>query len=308
DEDLAQEGETEAETAVAPETVELATALDATTSADGDNASAATEISSAVTYAVTPAEQRQLGLHEQRLQAVMEVVRAAGAHSLADLGCGEGRLLALALRERSLARIFGMDVSSVALARARRRLHYDDLPPSQRQRIEIAQGSLLYRDKRLENFDVAALVEVIEHLDTPRLSAMERVVFAHARPRRVVITTPNREYNIHWEALGDEHLRHGDHRFEWTRTECAAWAARVAAAYGYSYTHTDLGPLETDQEHDIGAPSQMVVFDRLDGPVAGDAGEGVSAIAVERQPETTVGVADVADAVDAVERVEGDET
>ena len=130
----------------------------------------------------------------------MAAIRAAGARSLADLGCGEGKLLALALKERRLTRILGMDVSSVALARARRRLHLDTLPPAQRQRIEVAQGSLLYRDQRLAGFDAASLVEVIEHLDPPRLAAMERVIFQHARPRRVIVTTPNREYNAHWEA------------------------------------------------------------------------------------------------------------
>ncbi len=87
------------------------------------------------------------GLHEQRLAAVMEAVRACGARSLADLGCGEGRLLALALKEPSLSRIFGMDVSSSALARARRRLRLETLPEAQRKRIEVAQGSLLYRDR-----------------------------------------------------------------------------------------------------------------------------------------------------------------
>ncbi|MGZ3680983.1 MAG: 3' terminal RNA ribose 2'-O-methyltransferase Hen1, partial [Ktedonobacterales bacterium] len=112
------------------------------------------------------------GLHEQRLQAVMAAVRDAGARSLADLGCGEGRLLSLAMQERSLTRILGIDVSTFALARARRRLHLDTLPETQRQRIEVVQGSLLYRDRRLEGFDVAALVEVIEHLDVPRLGAM----------------------------------------------------------------------------------------------------------------------------------------
>jgi 3' terminal RNA ribose 2'-O-methyltransferase Hen1 len=201
------------------------------------------------------------GLHEQRLAAVMEAVRACGARSLADLGCGEGRLLALALKERSLARIFGMDVSSAALARARRRLRLETLPEARRRRIEVAQGSLLYRDRRLDGFDAAALVEVIEHLDAPRLGAMERVVFAHARPRRVIVTTPNREYNVRWEALGAERMRHRDHRFEWTRAECQAWAERVAAANGYTATRQEIGPVDAE----LGAPSQMVVFDRVDG-------------------------------------------
>lgn len=201
------------------------------------------------------------GLHEQRLVAVMEMIRASGAQSLVDLGCGEGKLLALAVKEQRLSRIFGVDVSSAELARARQRLHLDTLPDAQKRRIMVTQGSLLYRDARLEGFDAAALVEVIEHLDPPRLAAMERVVFEHARPKRVIVTTPNREYNAHWKSLGMERLRHGDHRFEWTRAECQAWAERVASSYGYTVARQDIGPVDAE----LGAPSQMIVFDRHSG-------------------------------------------
>jgi hypothetical protein len=123
---------------------------------------------------------------------------------------------------------------------------------------------LLYRDDRLAGFDAAVLVEVIEHLDAARLDAMERVVFEHARPRRVIVTTPNREYNVHWEALGTERMRHADHRFEWTRAECRSWAERVAATHGYTMAWQDVGPVEEA----LGAPSQMVIFDRVEGPRA----------------------------------------
>ena len=200
------------------------------------------------------------GLHEQRLNAVMAAIREAGARSLADLGSGEGKLLRLALKERSIERMLGMDVSSQALAIASRRLHLDRMPPLERKRIELVHGSLLYRDRRLEGFDVAALVEVIEHLDAPRLGAMERVVFEHARPRRVIVTTPNREYNVRWEDVGERRLRHVDHRFEWSRAECQAWAERVAATYRYRFSRQELGPADPE----LGAPSQLVIFDRLD--------------------------------------------
>jgi 3' terminal RNA ribose 2'-O-methyltransferase Hen1 len=203
---------------------------------------------------------KTLHLHQQRLDSVIEAVRAANATSLVDLGCGEGRLLTLALKERGLKRILGIDVATSSLSRARRYLHLDDMPPAQRERIEVVQGSLLYRDKRLEGFDVAALVEVVEHLDPPRLGAMERVVFAHARPRRVIVTTPNREYNAHWEALGAEKLRHRDHRFEWTRAECQEWAGRVGKQFGYSAEWREIGPADES----LGAPSQVVIFDRQD--------------------------------------------
>ncbi|HEX6819255.1 MAG TPA: 3' terminal RNA ribose 2'-O-methyltransferase Hen1 [Ktedonobacterales bacterium] len=201
--------------------------------------------------------ERAIGLHEQRLRAVMAAVRECGARSLVDLGCGEGRLLAMALQESSLGRIFGMDVSTRALADARRRLHLDTLSDTQRRRIEVAQGSLLYRDRRLEGFDAAALVEVIEHLDPTRLETMERVVFGHAYPRRVILTTPNREYNARWKSLPAGDLRHADHRFEWTRAECADWAARISTRYGYAFRHEPIGP----EEEGIGAPSQLVVLD-----------------------------------------------
>jgi 3' terminal RNA ribose 2'-O-methyltransferase Hen1 len=204
--------------------------------------------------------ERAMGLHEQRLNAAIAAAREIGARSLVDLGCGEGRLLELTLREHQLTRILGLDVSSVALGRARRRLRLDTLPDAQRRRIDIAQGSLLYRDQRLDGFDMAAMIEVIEHLDAPRLGAMERVVFQHARPRRVVVTTPNREYNVRWEALGSERLRHGDHRFEWTRAEGRTWAERTAATYGYRVTQQELGPTDPD----LGAPTQLIIFDRLD--------------------------------------------
>jgi 3' terminal RNA ribose 2'-O-methyltransferase Hen1 len=203
------------------------------------------------------AEDEQPGLHEHRLLAVMDAVRECGATSLADLGCGEGRLLDLAHREPQLTRILGMDVSPVALARARRRLHYDEFSPTEQARLTITQGSLLYRDARLADFDAAALVEVIEHLDPPRLRAFEHVIFAHARPRRIIITTPNREYNARF---GDQtRLRHGDHRFEWTRAEGRAWAEHIAATHPYRFIQAELGPVDSD----LGAPSQMFIFDRL---------------------------------------------
>jgi SAM-dependent methyltransferase len=203
--------------------------------------------------------QREPGLHEQRLAAVMSAVREVGATSLADVGCGEGRLLALALAEPRLKRILGLDVSMRALAA--RRLRLERMPPAQRARIVVAQGSVLYRDQRLEGFDALALVEVIEHLDAARLGAMERVVFGYARPRRVVLTTPNREYNAVWESLAEGALRHEDHRFEWTRAQCQAWAERVALTYGYVARREEVGPMDAA----LGAPSQIVVLDRADG-------------------------------------------
>ncbi len=195
-------------------------------------------------------------LHSQRLGAVMAVLRQVGARRVLDLGCGEGKLLKLLLQDRSIEKIVGMDVSYRALEIAQNRLNLDHLPARQKERITLLHGALTYRDKRLEGYDAAAVVEVIEHLDLARLAAFERVLFEFARPAVVVITTPNSEYNVKFSDLPAGKFRHKDHRFEWSRAEFQAWATQVAERFGYSARFLPVGP----EDPLVGAPSQMGVF------------------------------------------------
>ena len=198
-----------------------------------------------------------LRLNDQRLEAVVAALNEAGPKSVVDLGCGEGKLLELLLEDKSFARIVGMDVSYRTLEIAQRRLNFERLPPRQRDRIELIHGSLMYRDNRLAGFDAATIVEVIEHLDAPRLAAFERVVFECARPRTVIVTTPNIEYNVRFETLPAGKLRHKDHRFEWTRREFQEWAEDVARRFGYTVRFVPVGP----EDHEVGSPTQMGVFE-----------------------------------------------
>ena len=202
--------------------------------------------------------ERSISLNEQRLGSVLAVLKASAATRVLDLGCGEGRLLQALLKERQFAEIVGMDVSHRALEIARDRLHYDRLPPVQKERVRLLHGSLIYRDQRLAGFDAAAVVEVVEHLDPPRLAAFERVLFECAKPKSIVITTPNREYNVKWETLPAGKFRHRDHRFEWTRGEFQEWANRVAERFGYNVRFLPVGP----EDSAAGSPTQMGVFER----------------------------------------------
>ncbi len=197
-------------------------------------------------------------LWEQRIGAVLAILRSAGAKSVVDLGCGEGNLLKPLLGDSQFERLLGMDVSWRSLEIARRRLHFDHLPPAQRQKIDLIHGSLLYRDQRLSGFDAAIVVEVIEHLDPPRLAAFERVVFEYAQPRTVVITTPNAEYNTLFPTLPAGKFRHKDHRFEWTRQEFSNWSAAIQNRFGYQTRFLPVG----DEHESVGAPTQMGVFTR----------------------------------------------
>lgn len=200
----------------------------------------------------------RISLNEQRLGTVMAVLKECGAHRVVDLGSGEGKLLRLLLEDKTFEEIVGMDVSYRALELAHERLHLDRLPARQQERIKLLQGSLTYRDKRLSGFDAATVVEVIEHLDPPRLSAFEQVLFEFARPATVVVTTPNVEYNIRFENLPAGKLRHKDHRFEWTRHQFQDWANGVAERFNYRVRFLPIGP--TDPE--VGPPTQLAVFIR----------------------------------------------
>ncbi|HTJ53685.1 MAG TPA: 3' terminal RNA ribose 2'-O-methyltransferase Hen1 [Cyclobacteriaceae bacterium] len=198
-------------------------------------------------------------LHFKRLKIVLTELVNSGAKTILDLGCGEGKLLRMLIKEKQFERIKGVDVSYRELEKANDRLRFDEMSPKQKERIELIQGALTYRDKRLQGFDAAAIVEVIEHLDSNRLKAFERVVFEFAKPLTVVLTTPNREYNDLFETMEAGQMRHSDHRFEWTRQEFETWATGVAERNGYSVICKPIG----EEVEDIGGPSQMAVFKLL---------------------------------------------
>jgi 3' terminal RNA ribose 2'-O-methyltransferase Hen1 len=196
-----------------------------------------------------------VSLRDQRLGTVQSVLRASGARRVLDLGCGPGALLQRLIRD-GYDEVVGVDVSVRALETAAKRMRLDEMHDAQRKRITLLHSPLTYRDRRLIGFDAAALVEVIEHFDPPRLAAAEQNVFGSACPGTVVVTTPNAEYNVTWESLPGGEFRHPDHRFEWTRAEFTSWAEGVAERYGYSVRFLPVGP----EDDDVGPPTQMAVF------------------------------------------------
>jgi 3' terminal RNA ribose 2'-O-methyltransferase Hen1 len=197
-----------------------------------------------------------LRLWQQRMGAVIAVLKSVDAKRVVDLGCGEGKLLRALLEEKSFTEVLGMDVSYRSLEIASRRLRLDRLPLKQKERIRLMHGSLMYRDKRLAGYDAATVVEVVEHLDPPRLAAFERVLFESARPKTVVITTPNAEYNVKFETLPVAQFRHKDHRFEWTREQFQQWARGISERFGYGVRFLPVG----EEDPQVGAPTQMGVF------------------------------------------------
>jgi 3' terminal RNA ribose 2'-O-methyltransferase Hen1 len=200
--------------------------------------------------------ERPLNLNEQRINAVVAALKSCGAKRVVDLGCGEGKLLRTLFEDRAFDEMVGVDVSHRALEIATERLHLERLPARQRERINLIQGSLMYRDKRLSGFDAATVIEVIEHLDQSRLAAFERVLFEFAKPKAIVMTTPNVEYNVKFETLPAGKMRHKDHRFEWTRLQFQSWAQAQADQYGYNVRFLPVGV----EDELVGSPTQMAIF------------------------------------------------
>ncbi|KAF8064611.1 HEN1 [Scenedesmus sp. PABB004] len=113
--------------------------------------------------------------------------------------------------------------------------------------------------------DLAACLEVLEHLDPADVPRLGDAVLGGLRPRAAVFTTPNWEYNAVLQLCAPPGggpapawpgppgrdgapLRHAGHRFEWTRAEFAAWAEELAARHGCSVQVLGLGRAIREEE------------------------------------------------------------
>lgn len=200
--------------------------------------------------------EEKISLNKIRLKQVVEVLNANEVSTVIDLGCGDGKLLKLLLKDKNFTKILGVDVSKRELNIAKERLKIEDLPDRMKKRISLELGSVIYRDKRFSGFDALTLIEVIEHLELNRLIHLERVVFEYAAPKVVIVTTPNFEYNTLFNSLSKDKLRHGDHRFEWTRKQFQDWCHNISKRYSYQLEFQTVGSV--DEKY--GSPSQMGVF------------------------------------------------
>lgn len=210
----------------------------------------------ALTPRAMPTDPGTIPLTVQRRRVVADSLRRAGARRIVDIGCGDGALLEELHYDPGFTDLLGVDVSPYALRQAARRLHLDDSPHRATQRVQLRQSSLVYTDPSLRGFDAAVLMEVIEHIDPERLPAAAESVFGVARPRSVIVTTPNADYNPLFPTLPAGQFRHPDHRFEWTRLQFREWAQHTAEAYGYSPSFLGIG----EEDPHRGAPTQMAFF------------------------------------------------
>ena len=194
-------------------------------------------------------------LHRARLDTVVQSLLASGAQVIADLGCGHGELIEQLRDHEQFSLILGIDIDSQSLVRARDRLCLNIF--SQDSRLRVLAGSFENSDWAEVAIDAAVMLETIEHIDPGRLSRVERAIFGHIKPRIVLITTPNKEYNV-LHGMSPEDKRHPGHQFEWTRAQFKSWCEGVAQRNCYEVSFQDIGPCDPLR----GSSTQMAQFSR----------------------------------------------
>lgn len=194
-------------------------------------------------------------LNSLRVQAITNVLRQFKCKRVIDIGCGDGKLIKSLLSIPFFTQIVGMDVSSVELGRAKKKINYSELPEIQLERVKFFQGSLLYKDTRLLGYDALCLIEVLEHIEPDRLKMVENRIFKEINSSLVIVTTPNKEFNVKYEMKQNE-FRHQDHRFEWDRDTFFQWCKKLSHTYDYQVNVSGVGQCDSK----LGSPTQMAVF------------------------------------------------
>ncbi|KAI3633012.1 hypothetical protein MIR68_009087 [Amoeboaphelidium protococcarum] len=228
----------------------------------------------------------------QRRVMVGNILRERQCRSVLELGCGEGAVLAyLSGSSDYIEHLMGLDLNQ-----SRIKLAMDLLKPTGKDteelrerplRVELYSGSLCdirsssvvdaetgspIHAQPFANNDAIICMEVIEHLYKEDLDMFGASVLARPHlAQYLVVSTPNKEYNVHFPGMvanaggdGSEQLkkfRDEDHKFEWTRAEFQGWCKSLATAHGYEVQFTGCGILKGKQyEESVGYATQCAIF------------------------------------------------
>ncbi|TDL78499.1 3' terminal RNA ribose 2'-O-methyltransferase Hen1 [Peribacillus frigoritolerans] len=194
-------------------------------------------------------------LNDLRYEKIIDFVNQMKPRSIVDFGSGEGKLSVRLGFADGVKEIMAVEPSQSATLKAIER--FDKVKNKEKFVVpETIWGSLFYYDERLKGKDVMILCEVIEHIDEFRLPKVLDTILHDYQPNALIITTPNREYNEIYDM--EDHFRHNDHRFEWTRAEFRHWCEERNHRKIYDLQFEGIG-----EEHDRhGFPTQMCVFVR----------------------------------------------
>ncbi|WVO13041.1 hypothetical protein L204_100650 [Cryptococcus depauperatus] len=122
---------------------------------------------------------------------------------------------------------------------------------------ELWLGALEKYNSKMEGYDAMVALEVIEHLDPNLLSRFGVVTLGTYRPRLMLVSTPNFDFNAKFPQANDDGFtkrgfvdptgrtdrvfRHSDHKIEMTSKEFREWAETAASDWGYEVEISGVG-------------------------------------------------------------------
>jgi 3' terminal RNA ribose 2'-O-methyltransferase Hen1 len=197
--------------------------------------------------------ENKVRLNDLRYEKIVDCINNLNnKESIVDFGSGEGKLSVRLGFVKGVREILAVEPSEYATLKAIKR--FEELKDKEDfiQPTPI-MGSLFYYDERLKSKDIMVLCEVIEHIDEYRLPKIMATIFREYKPKTLIITTPNKEYNQVYD-MGKEY-RHPDHRFEWTREEFHEWCIGQNPG-NYELTFDGIG----EEHQSFGFPTQLCLF------------------------------------------------
>ncbi|MBH5318560.1 methyltransferase domain-containing protein [Paenibacillus sp. GSMTC-2017] len=163
-----------------------------------------------------------------------------------DLGCGEG-FYAISYAGKVDGMYYAVDINEELLEVVKRK--------AESKGIEniVTYNSL---DHFLESYshdtvDVI-LTEVIEHMSEDEAGAFIRKIFESVTFDRLIITTPNADFNRYYELDG---FRHDDHKWEMSKLAFEQWIIRLLQDYPCQYSFAAIG----DSVEDIHTTQGIII-------------------------------------------------
>jgi SAM-dependent methyltransferase len=198
--------------------------------------------------------------HDIRHEMILGELNIWDSEKVIDLGCGDGAFIFHMLddifTDEGIKKISGVEIDPEPFSKATERLK----GLAAVEGVELMQADITTCDQRFKEFDTVLLIEVIEHLEDTPLKALEKVVFDFIRPRHVLVSTPNADYNKYVPEMLPNGFRHWDHKFEWGKDEFMNWSQHIESGYGYSTDYIMIGRVMENNS----SMSQMMLFKRID--------------------------------------------
>lgn len=127
------------------------------------------------------------------IEAVIAQLKKYHFESIIDIGCGDGRFLREVSNHFILDKAIGVDYSTRAISLAQA------MNPNLDYRcLDITHQSLE------ERFDIATMIEVLEHIPPPNINAFLKEVATHINPNGLLILTVPHEN----KTLQEKHYQH----------------------------------------------------------------------------------------------------